>query len=69
MWTLSDLWTLSAITDNQGRPRWAILSAAGEVLDTYWPEQKHRAERAIFEVNATRKLARQLEHQWATEAA
>ena len=62
MWTLRD-----EHIDDQGRARVAIVNAAGDVIDLYWPHMRHVAEAAIAWRNDVLYRARILELQWAAE--
>ena len=62
------MWTLeTGHIDDQGRARVAIVNAAGDVIDVYFPELRHVAEAAIAWRNDVLYRARILELQWAAE--
>ena len=45
----------------------AIVNAAGDVIDLYWPHMRHLAEAAIAWRNDVVRRAKILELQWAAE--
>jgi len=59
------VWTLQlGHIDSEGRARIAIVNAAGDVIDTYWPELYHVAEAVIAWHNDVVRRARALELEW-----
>ena len=62
------MWTLeTGHIDSEGRARVAILNAAGDVIDVYFPELRHLAEAAIAWRNDVVRRAQILDLRWTAE--